>query len=141
MNNAPAPSSNEFQPYVPPKTQLPEFTFRSLVVGCLLGVVFGAANAYLGLRVGLTISTSIPISVLTVLSFFALPPFRKLGSILEANISQTVGSASSSLASGMIFTIPALYLWGQRPSLSQLVTISFVGGILGSVSWCPFDGS
>ena len=79
--------------------------------GILFGIIFGAANAYLGLRVGLTISTSIPIAVLGVLVFTALPPFGKMGSILETNLAQTIGSASSSLASGMIFTIPALYYW------------------------------
>lgn len=126
-----------FKPYVPQNTTLAELSPRSILVGCLLGIVFGAANAYLGLRVGLTISTSIPIAVLTVVTFIALPPFKRIGSILEANISQTIGSSSSSLASGMIFTIPALYLWHVKPDFIQLVIISLVGGLLGVCFMVP----
>ncbi|MET0552916.1 MAG: OPT/YSL family transporter, partial [Vicinamibacteria bacterium] len=82
-----------------------EFTLRAAVAGLVLGLLFGAANAYLGLRVGLTVSTSIPIAVLTVALFRAMGGGR--GMLLEANMSQTIGSASSSLAAGTIFTIPA----------------------------------
>src|SRR5205809_7884839 len=91
---------------------LAEFTLRAAAAGILLGVVFGAANAYLGLRVGMTVSASIPAAVMTV-ALFKL--FRARGTLLEANLSQTVGSASTSLASGTIFTIPALFLWGMAP--------------------------
>jgi len=112
-----------------------ELTLRAVVAGIVFGVVFGAANAYLGLRVGLTVATSIPISVLTVALFRAL---RVRGDvILEANISQTVGSASSSLASGTIFTIPALFLWGLAPPLWQVATLAFLGGILGIAAMVP----
>jgi putative OPT family oligopeptide transporter len=113
---------------------LPEFTVRAAVAGVLFGLVFGAANAYLGLRVGLTVSTSIPIAVLTV-AFFRT---RRGGDIiLEANLSQTIGSASSSLASGTIFTIPALFLWGLAPPLWQVAMLAFLGGALGIAAMIP----
>src|SRR5215475_15976492 len=106
---------------------LAEFTLEAVVAGVLLGIVFGAANAYLGLRVGLTVSASIPAAVMTV----AL--FRLLGSrasILESNLSQTIGSASTALATGTIFTIPALFLWGVAPPYLQVVLLCFLGGLL-----------
>src|SRR4029434_8414786 len=95
-----------------------EFTLKAAVAGVFLGIVFGAANAYLGLRVGLTVSASIPAAVMTV-ALFKL--FGARGTILEANLSQTIGSASTSLASGAIFTIPALFLWGVAPPYLQVV--------------------
>ncbi len=113
-----------------------ELTLRSALAGIVFGVLFGAANAYLGLRVGLTVSTSIPIAVLTV-AFFRLLPSRRGNTILEANLSQTIGSASSSLASGTIFTIPALFLWGIAPPLWQVATLAFLGAILGIAAMVP----
>ncbi|MCX7055428.1 MAG: OPT/YSL family transporter, partial [Proteobacteria bacterium] len=89
-----------------------EFTLKAIVVGVVLGIVFGAANAYLGLRVGMTVSASIPAAVMTVATFRLL---HLRGTILEANLSQTVASASTALATGTIFTIPALFLWGVTP--------------------------
>ena len=129
---------DQYPPYVPPSQSPPEFTFRSLVLGALFGILFGAANTYLGLRVGLTISTSIPVAVMTVLAFAVLPK-RADGqtSILEANMSQTIGSASSSLASGLIFTIPALFLWGIVPSLPKMTVIALAGGLLGVLFMVP----
>ena len=118
------------------ETPLPEFTLRAAVAGVVFGVVFGAANAYLGLRVGLTVSTSIPIAVLTVALFRALRA-SGAGTILEANLSQTIGSASSSLASGTIFTIPALFLWGLAPPLWQVGTLALLGGYLGIAAMVP----
>jgi putative OPT family oligopeptide transporter len=112
-----------------------EFTVRAVVAGILFGVVFGAANAYLGLRVGLTVSTSIPIAVLTV-ALFKLMRDRP-GVLLEANISQTIGSASSSLAAGTIFTIPALFLWGMAPPYWQVAILALLGGFLGISAMVP----
>ena len=89
-----------------------EFTLKAVAVGVVLGIVFGAANAYLGLRVGMTVSASIPAAVMTVAVFRLL---HLNGTILEANLSQTVASASTALATGTIFTIPALFLWGAVP--------------------------
>src|SRR5688572_28948475 len=90
------------------------------------------ANAYLGLRAGLTISASIPIAVMTVAAFKLVR-----GNILEANMSQTIGSASSSVASGVIFTIPALFLWGLSPSLLQMTLLALAGGVLGTLFMIP----
>ena len=114
---------------VPDDVSLPEFTLRAVVAGVVFGVVFGAANAYLGLRVGLTVSTSIPIAVLTVRAVPRLLRSAAAGCILEANLSQTIGSASSSLASGTIFTIPALFLWGLAPPLWQVAMLALLGGV------------
>jgi putative OPT family oligopeptide transporter len=111
-----------------------EFTLRAIVAGVLLGLVFGAANAYLGLRVGLTVSASIPAAVMAVAVFRVL---GRRGTILEANISQTIGSASTSLASGTIFTIPALFLWGMAPPYLQVVALCFLGGVLGLAAMIP----
>lgn len=111
-----------------------EFTAKAVAVGVLLGIVFGAANAYLGLRVGLTVSASIPAAVMTV-ALFRL--FGLKGTILEANLSQTIGSASTSLATGTIFTIPALFLWGAAPPYLQVVVLCFLGGLLGLSAMIP----
>lgn len=111
-----------------------EFTAKAVAVGVLLGIVFGAANAYLGLRVGLTVSASIPAAVMTV-ALFRL--FGVKGTILEANLSQTIGSASTSLATGTIFTIPALFLWGAAPPYMQVVVLCFLGGLLGLSAMIP----
>jgi putative OPT family oligopeptide transporter len=113
-----------------------EFTLRAAVAGVVFGLLFGAANAYLGLRVGLTVSTSIPIAVLTV-ALFRLMSRRPGGMILEANLSQTIGSASSSLASGTIFTIPALFLWGMAPPFWQVAILALLGGVLGICAMVP----
>jgi putative OPT family oligopeptide transporter len=111
-----------------------EFTLKAVVVGVVLGIVFGAANAYLGLRVGMTVSASIPAAVMTVAVFSLV---RSRGTILEANLSQTVASASTSLATGTIFTIPALFLWGAIPPYLQVVALAFLGGLLGLSAMIP----
>ena len=128
----------DYPPYVRASDSPPEFTVRSIVLGAVFGVLFGAANAYLGLRVGLTISTSIPVAVLTVVAF-ALWKGKQDGQsrLLEANMSQTIGSASSSVASGIIFTLPALFLWGVVPSLAKMSTIALAGGLLGVLFMVP----
>ena len=113
-----------------------EFTARAVIAGIFFGILFGAANAYLGLKVGLTVSTSIPIAVLTV-ALFKLMPGRRDGVILEANLSQTIGSASSSLATGTIFTIPALFLWGMAPPFWQVAILALLGGFLGIAAMVP----
>ena len=121
-----------------PSMQAPEsvaeFTLKAVVVGVVLGLVFGAANAYLGLRVGMTVSASIPAAVMTVAAFRLL---RTRGTILEANLSQTVASASTSLETGTIFTIPALFLWGAIPPYTQVVALAFLGGLLGLSAMIP----
>lgn len=126
-----------YTPYVPAHETPDEFTIKALVFGILFGVLFGAANAYLGLRAGLTISTSIPVAVMTVAAFHALRRFGGSANILEANLSQTVGSASSSVASGVIFTLPALFLWGLAPTLLQMTLLAMAGGLLGILFMIP----
>src|SRR5262249_39912240 len=119
----------------PPQSEgLAEFTLKAVAAGVLLGVVFGAANAYLGLRVGMTVSASIPATVMTVALFKLV---RARGTLLEANLSQTIGSASTSLASGTIFTVPALFLWGMAPPYLQVVALCFLGGVLGLSAMIP----
>ncbi|MBL0210706.1 MAG: oligopeptide transporter, OPT family [Holophagaceae bacterium] len=118
----------------PASSPLAELTWKAVAAGVVLGVVFGAANAYIGLRVGLTVAASIPAAVLTV-ALFKL--FGAKGTILEANLSQTIGSASTSLATGTIFTIPALFLWGMAPPYLQVVALCFLGAVLGLSAMVP----
>ena len=126
-----------FKPYIEPESTLRDFSIKAVLVGAVFGILFGTANAYLGLRVGLTISTSIPLAVIAV-AFFRITRgmWGKTG-ILETNIAQTTGSAASSLASGVIFTIPALFLWGFKPSIAQIGTLAMMGGILGVMFMIP----
>jgi len=124
---------DQYEPYVEKSAILPEFTWKAVIAGAIFGMLFGASNAYLGLKSGLTVATSIPIAVMSV----ALFRLWKKTSILELNTSQTVGSASSSLASGVIFTIPALFLWGFAPSIAQIAILAGLGGILGILFMIP----
>lgn len=133
-----APKEGEvYQPYIADKDNVVEFTLKAIIVGALFGIIFGAANAYLGLKVGLTVSTSVPIAVMTVGFFRLVRPWLGKTTILEHNISQTVGSASSSLASGIIFTLPALFLWGLDPTVFSMALIGFTGGLLGILFMIP----
>lgn len=130
---------NDFKPYIPAEKVTPEFTVTSIVLGIVLAVVFGAANAYLGLRVGMTISASIPAAVI---SMGVIRVMMKKNSILESNIVQTVGSAGESLAAGAIFTLPALFLWAaegkmETPGILEITLISLIGGILGVLFMVP----
>ncbi len=131
------PDGAAYAPYVNPETEQAEFTLKAAISGIIFGILFGAANAYLGLRVGLTISTSIPVAVLTIALFRAFSVVGVKSSLLEANFSQTVGSASSSLASGIIFTIPALFMWGFSPDLAQITLLAMSGGVLGVLFMIP----
>ena len=124
-------------PYVSPSVSPAEATAKAVGAGILFGVLFGAANAYLGLRAGLTISTSIPVAVMTVALFRTLRAGGVHSTILEANLSQTVGSASSSVASGVIFTLPALFLWGFDPTFIQITILAMSGGLLGVLFMIP----
>ncbi|MFQ6082423.1 MAG: OPT family oligopeptide transporter [Candidatus Aminicenantia bacterium] len=130
-------SHTEFKPYVPAETTYKDLTLKAVVLGAIFGIIFGSANAYLGLRVGLTISTAIPLAVISVAIFRILQPILGKSTILDCNIAQTTGSASSSLASGIIFTIPALFLWGFNPSIAQIGTLALLGGILGVLFMIP----
>ncbi|MGB5333083.1 MAG: oligopeptide transporter, OPT family [Woeseiaceae bacterium] len=133
----PIAEGDTYDPFVPANESPPEFTIKAVGLGILFGIIFGAANAYLGLRAGLTISTSIPVAVMTVAVFRALSSLGIRGTILETNISQTTGSASSSLASGVIFTLPALFMWGMAPELLQMTLLAMCGGLLGVLFMIP----
>ena len=134
MSVAAATVSSQPEDELSGNDDIAEFTLKAVTVGIVLGIVFGAANAYLGLRVGMTVSASIPAAVMTVAAFTLL---RSRGTILEANLSQTVASASTSLATGTIFTIPALFLWGMVPPYPQVVALAFLGGVLGLSAMIP----
>ncbi len=126
-----------YEPYIPKDESMTEFTLKSLIYGSLFGILFGMANAYLGLMSGLTISTAIPLAVLTVAVSKVFQRWTGKTSILENNITKTTGSASSSLASGIIFTIPALFMWGQKPDLIKVTLIALVGGTIGVLFMIP----
>lgn len=128
---------SEFKSYIPDQTSVKDFSIKAVLLGIIFGAVFGSANAYLGLRVGLTISTAIPLAVISVAVLRILSPVLGKSSILECNIAQTTGSASSSLASGIIFTIPALFLWGFNPDILKIGTLALLGGLLGVLFMIP----
>lgn len=113
---------DEFKPYIPADKITPEFTVTSVIMGVLLAIIFGAANAYLGLRVGMTVSASIPAAVI---SMGVIRVIMKKDSILESNMVQTIGSAGESLAAGAIFTLPVLFLWSKEgiTEAPSLITI------------------
>lgn len=128
-----------FKPYISADRTLHEMTPLSIIVGIILAIVFGAANAYLGLRVGMTVSASIPAAVLGM-GVYRL--CRKKDTILESNMVQTIGSAGESLAAGAIFTMPALFLWAQEegtkmPGIMEIALIALIGGLLGICFMVP----
>jgi len=133
----PLEQGEQYSPYVKAEETVAEFTFKALALGVLFGIIFGAANAYLGLRAGLTISTSIPVAVMAVAVFKILAKAGIGSTILETNIAQTTGSASSSIASGVIFTLPALFMWGLAPDLLQMTILAMSGGLLGVLFMIP----
>lgn len=129
----------EFKPYIPPEKSPSELTVSSIIMGVLLATIFGAANAYLGLRVGMTVSASIPAAVI---SMGIIRIVLRRDSILESNMVQTIGSAGESLAAGAIFTLPALFLWAaegimKAPGIFEIFIISICGGILGVMFMVP----
>ena len=131
--------NESFKPYISADKVLPEFTVTSILMGIILAVVFGAANAYLGLKVGMTVSASIPAAVI---SLGVIRKKKKKNSILESNMVQTIGSAGESLAAGAIFTMPALFLWAEEgkiamPGYLEITLIALFGGILGVLFMIP----
>lgn len=134
---------NDFKPYIPAEKITPEFTVTSIVTGILLAIIFGAANAYLGLRVGMTVSASIPAAVIAM---GVTRVILKRNSILESNMVQTIGSAGESVAAGAIFTMPALFLWAKEgivsvPSILTITLITVCGGLLGVLFMIPLRNS
>ena len=124
---------SDHQPYVPASQSPPELTARALLLGVLLGLIFSASSVYLALKIGLTVSSSIPIAVLSITIF------RALGrtSILENNIVQTTGSASDSVAAGVVFTIPAILLMGYDLEIGRVAVLATAGGLMGILMMIP----
>src|SRR5260370_5176751 len=125
----------EFRPYIPPEQTLAEFTIRAVILGALFGLLFGAVTVYVGLRAGLTVSASIPLSVLCI---SILRAFGR-STILENNIVQTTGSAGESLAAGVMFTLPALIFLGFSSDFTfwRIFPIALLGGWLGVLFMVP----
>ncbi|AWI09010.1 putative OPT family oligopeptide transporter [Ereboglobus sp. PH5-5] len=134
QHQAPQP----FEPYIPDNTKLPEFTLRAVLTGAILGMVFGASSLYLVLKVGLTVSASIPVAVISLALFRGL---SKLGvrdsSILENNITQTAGSAGESIAFGVGVTMPAIFILGFDLELTRVMLVAILGGLLGILMMIP----
>lgn len=122
----------DHQPYISPSQTLAEFTPRALILGVILGLIFGASNVYLALKIGLTVSASIPIAVL------AITILRRFGStILENNIVQTTGSAADSVSAGVVFTIPAILLMGYDLNIGRVAILAIAGGLMGILMMIP----
>ncbi|MBQ7733682.1 MAG: oligopeptide transporter, OPT family [Synergistaceae bacterium] len=130
---------SDYKPYIPPEMTQPELTTASIITGALLAIVFGAANAYLGLRVGLTVSASIPAAVI---SMVVMRVILRRSSLLESNMVQTIGSAGEALAGGAIFTMPVFFLWAAEdvvdmPELVTLSVLAVCGGVIGVLLMIP----
>src|SRR4051812_35547279 len=127
------------EPFVAPETRMREFTVRAVITGTILGMVFGASSLYLTLKVGLTVSASIPVAVISLALFRGLSKFGLRDStILENNITQTAGSAGESLAFGIGVTMPAILILGFDLELTRGALVAGVGGVVGSLMMIPF---
>src|SRR5277367_6493032 len=129
----------KFEPFIPDAVIMREFTLRAVITGAILGMVFGASSLYLVLKVGLTVSASIPVAVLSITLFRLASrlPFIRRTNILENNIVQTTGSAGESIAFGVGVTMPALMLLGFEMSIGRVMVVSILGGILGILMMIP----
>ena len=132
------PDLQKFQPFVPDNSNMKEFTFKAILMGCIFGIVFGAATVYLALKAGLTVSASIPIAVMSIL----LGKLFLKTTILENNIIQTTGSASESIAAGVVFTLPGFLFLSDPSSASYfnyftILILAIFGGILGTLMMIP----
>ena len=142
---APAASAHEeFKPFIPAGVMnVRELTIRGVVIGSLLGIVFAASSVYLGLKVGLTVSASIPVAVLSITLFRWLAKAPGVGglfrgaTILENNIVQTTGSAGESIAAGVAFTLPSLLLMGFELDLTRVLMVALLGGLIGVLMMIP----
>src|SRR5438270_9406713 len=133
-----APSTPHHEPFIAPETSMLEFTARAVITGAVLGMIFGASSLYLVLKVGLTVSASIPVAVISLAMFRGL---SKLGvrdsTILENNITQTAGSAGESIAFGVAVTMPAILILGFDLELARVLLVSMTGGLLGILMMIP----
>jgi len=126
-------SHSDFKPFIPPDQHPKEFTFRAVALGAVLGIIFAASSVYLALKVGMTVSASIPIAVLSI-TLFRL--FGK-ATILENNIVQTTGSAGESIAFGVATTMPVFLLIGMEMELLSILWMALLGGLLGVLMMIP----
>jgi putative OPT family oligopeptide transporter len=132
------PQAAAFRPFIPASVQLPELTFLPLIVGTILGIIFGASSLYLVLKVGLTVSASIPVAVLSIAIFRGLRAVGLRGaSILENNIVQTAGSAGESIAFGVGVTMPAIMILGFDLEITRVMLVAVLGGLLGILMMIP----
>src|SRR5881394_1071440 len=139
VKRKPDDAQSGVKPYVPDEANIPEFTWSSVIMGSVLGIVFGASSLYLVLKVGMTVSASIPVAVLSITLFRGLSKafgFRR-ATILENNIVQTSGSAGESIAFGVGVTMPALMMLGFEMSVGRVLVVSILGGILGILAMIP----
>ncbi|NBX94005.1 MAG: oligopeptide transporter, OPT family [Proteobacteria bacterium] len=132
-------SDYSFRSFISEKETIPEFSFLPLILGCLLGIVFGASSLYLALKVGMTVSASIPVAVLSITLFRGLSKALGLrrATILENNITQATGSAGESIAFGIAVTMPALLILGYDMELSRIMLVAVLGGLLGVLMMIP----
>src|SRR6267142_4281468 len=133
------PLAANFKPFIPASANLPELTWPHLITGTVLGIIFGASSLYLVLKVGMTVSASIPVAVLSITLFRAFSRMFGLrpATILENNIVQTTGSAGESIAFGVGVTMPALMLLGFDMSIQRVMVVSILGGLLGILMMIP----
>lgn len=137
-----APDENGHRPFIPPSQSPVELTVGAIILGCLLGLVFAASSVYLALKVGLTVSASIPIAVLSITIFrYVQKAFGWESSILQNNIVQTTGSAGESIAAGVVFTLPAILLMGYNLPWTNVAAIALVGALLGILFTIPIRRS
>src|SRR6188768_526108 len=134
----PSEPSAKFEPYIPASTIIPEFTFRAVLTGTILGMIFGASSLYLVLKVGLTVSASIPVAVISITLFRLLAKAgARNATILENNIVQTAGSAGESIAFGVGVTMPAILILGFDLEVTRVILVSVLGGLLGILMMIP----
>jgi len=139
VDRAPVAEEELHEPFIPAARDIPELTPVPLIVGALLGILFGASSMYLVLKVGLTVSASIPVAVLSITIFRAFTKIFRVrrATILENNITQTTGSAGESIAFGLGVTMPALLILGYNMEISQLIVVAVLGGLLGILLMIP----
>src|SRR4030095_13443574 len=133
------PLAANFKPFIPASVQLPELTWPHLVVGTLLGMVFGASSLYLVLKVGLTVSASIPVGVISITIFRLASKFFGFrdANVLQNNIVQTAGSAGESIAFGLGVTMPAILILGFDLEIARVMLVAVLGGLLGILMMIP----
>jgi putative OPT family oligopeptide transporter len=142
QNDSPPPAAGEprgFQPFIPDHAPLREFTWRAVILGTVLGLIFGASSLYLVLKVGLTVSASIPVAVISIALFRAASRWFGIrdASVLENNLSATAGSAGESIAFGVGVTMPAILILGFDLDLTRVMLVATLGGLLGILMMIP----